>query len=87
MKIGIDIRNFSFSHENRTGWYQYTYNLVSNLLAIDFQNNDTLLSTLRHGKGFEGDERIVSRFVRRLPERLTESLLERLSDPICIISY
>ena len=82
MKIGIDIRNFSFSRESRAGWYQYTYNLVSNLLAIDFQNNYTLLSTLRHGKGFEGDERIVSRFVRRLPGRLTELLLERLSVPI-----
>lgn len=86
MRIGIDIRGVSHMAASKVGWYQYTYNLVANLLAIDAENEYRLLSMLGRGKGFRGDERIPAAFVRRLPGRLTGVLLERLSLPIeCLL--
>ncbi|HWT79840.1 MAG TPA: glycosyltransferase family 1 protein [Candidatus Methylomirabilis sp.] len=86
MRIGIDIREVSLLSRSKVGWYQYTYNLVANLLAIDAQNEYRLLSMLCRGKGFGGDERIPTASVRRLPGKLTGVLLERLSLPIeCLL--
>jgi glycosyltransferase involved in cell wall biosynthesis len=79
MKIGIDIRPLSLFNENRVGLYQYTYNLVSHLLAIDSYNDYVLLSSLR---GFRGDGRISGKFVRKFSGRLSDLLVERLSFPI-----
>jgi glycosyltransferase involved in cell wall biosynthesis len=77
MKIGIDIRELSFSNNFKNGWYQYTYNLVSNLLAIDSNNDYTLLSIFSHGYGFKGDERIPQQFIHRFPGRLSRIFLEQ----------
>lgn len=78
MKIGIDIRYLSI-FTNKAGIYQYVYNLVSNLPLVDSHNEYTLLSTLR---GFRGDRKIASQFLRRFPGRVSDLLLERLSIPI-----
>lgn len=78
MKIGIDIRYLS-TFTNKAGFYQYVYNLVSNLLLVDSHNEYTLLATLR---GFRGDGKIVSQFLRRFPGRISDLLLEKLSMPI-----
>ncbi|MBC2694132.1 MAG: glycosyltransferase family 4 protein [Desulfobacteraceae bacterium] len=79
MNIGIDIRPLTFLNDSRVGIYQYTYNLVSNLLAIDSHNDYTLLSTFG---GFRGDVRIAGKFVKRFSGRLSNLLLERLPLPI-----
>lgn len=81
MKIGIDIRILSF-HHNKAGIYQYVYNLVSNLLSVDAQNEYILLSTIR---GFRGDEKISSHFVRRFSGRLSTLFLEKLSVPVEVL--
>jgi glycosyltransferase involved in cell wall biosynthesis len=81
MKIGIDIRPLSF-FDNKAGIYQYTYNLVSNLLSIDSHNDYTLLSIYYHGRGFRGNRKIESKFVRRFPGRLTNLILQKCSLPI-----
>jgi glycosyltransferase involved in cell wall biosynthesis len=78
MKIGIDIRPLSFL-KDMAGIYQHIYNLISNFLDIDFQNEYTLLSTL---KGFQGNGEIPGSFIKRFPGRLSELLLERLNMPI-----
>lgn len=80
MKIGIDIRSLSIF--NKAGIYQYTYNLVSSLLAIDSHNDYILFSAFLHGKGFRGDGRIKSKFVRRFPGRFLDLILERHPIPI-----
>lgn len=81
MKIGIDIRPLSI-FDSKAGLYQYTYNLVSSLLAIDSHNDYSLLSSYYHGRGFRGDGRIESKFVHRFPGRLTNLILERCNIPI-----
>lgn len=78
MKIGIDIRQLS-TLDNKAGLYQYTYNLVSNLLSVDHSNSYTLLSSLR---GFQGDERIKSNFILRTSGRLSGLFLNKLSIPV-----
>ncbi len=78
MRIGIDIRELSVL-STKAGWYQYTYNLVANLLAHDDRNDYVLLSTLR---GFEGNGNIPGRFVLRCSGKLSSLLLERLSLPV-----
>lgn len=78
MKIGIDIRYLSCVND-MAGIYQYIYNLVLNLLAIDHHNDYMFLSTLR---GFRGDDKIHSRFIKRFPGRLSDLLFETLSIPI-----
>lgn len=75
MNIGIDIRPLSLFNDS-AGLYQHTYNLVSNLLAIDSNNEYTLLSTLR---GFKGDGRIAERHVKRLPGRILDLIMKRFS--------
>ncbi len=82
MKIGIDIRELSILNNIKCGWYQYTYNLVSNLLANDSDNDYIFLSTFSRGKGFRGDSRIPRKIVRRFPARLSQMLLEQFSIPI-----
>ena len=81
MKIGIDVRPLSI-YDSKAGLYQYTYNLVSSLLSIDSHNEYTLLSGYYRGRGFRGDRRIKSKFVRRFPGRLTNFILERCNVPI-----
>lgn len=81
MKIGIDIRPLSCLND-MAGLYQYTYNLVSNLLAIDSQSEYTLLSTSR---GFNGSGAIPGRFLRRFPGRVSEMLLEKVTVPLELV--
>ncbi len=79
MRIGIDIRELSAMQNIKGGWYQYVYNLLSNLLTIDSENEYILLSSLWHGAGFRGDDRIPRKLVRRFPGRFTELLLGKFS--------
>ncbi len=79
MRIGIDIRELSAMQNIKGGWYQHVYNLLSNLLTIDGGNEYTLLSSLWHGAGFRGDDKIPGKLVHRFPTRFTELLLERFS--------
>jgi glycosyltransferase involved in cell wall biosynthesis len=78
VKVSIDIRELSTS-EDRAGKYQYIYNLVSNLLSIDFNNDYSLLSFI---KGFKGDENITSEIIYHFSGRLTRLFLERLFIPV-----
>jgi glycosyltransferase involved in cell wall biosynthesis len=81
MKIGIDIRPLGFLNDV-AGLYQYTFNLVSNLLAIDSHDEYALLSTIR---GFCGDESIPDTVLRRFPGRLSKFLLETLTAPLELV--
>ncbi len=81
MKIGIDIRPLSIFN-TKAGLYQYTYHLVSGLLAIDSKNHYSLLSSYHHGRGFRGDRRIENKFVHRFPGRLSHLILEKWGIPI-----
>jgi glycosyltransferase involved in cell wall biosynthesis len=81
MKIAIDIR--LLGSIEKAGGYQHIYNLVSNLLSVDSQNDYTLLSAF---KGFSGNRDIGSQFIYRFSGRLSKLLLDKLSVPIeCIM--
>lgn len=82
MRIGFDVRSLTYFGESKVGWYQYTYNLIANLLALDASHEYILLSMLGHGKGFRGDEKIPGDLVRRFPGRILNTLLERLLVPV-----
>jgi glycosyltransferase involved in cell wall biosynthesis len=82
MRIGLDVRSLTCFGKSKVGWYQYTYNLIVNLLALDASHQYVLLSMLGHGKGFRGDEKIPGNLVRRFPGRILNALLERLSVPV-----
>lgn len=75
MKIGIDIRSLEWL-KDMAGLYQYTSNLVANLLSIDSQNEYLLFSSRRGGDG------TPQRFLRKFPARLGKLLLEDLAVPL-----
>lgn len=78
MRIGIDIRELTVL-DTKAGWYQYTLNLVLNLLAADSSNDYVLLSTLR---GFDGDSRIGRGHLRKWSGKLSGLILDRLGLPV-----
>lgn len=81
MRIGIDIRILSMLSD-RAGLYQHTYNLVSNLLKINHENDYLLLSTSR-GPDLEG---IPEKNLLKLPAKITVPLLEKLSLPVELLT-